>query len=158
MACFNLQIGDRTYKFVNNDFSFGESENSLQGWDSFVSFLTTGDLHDGKLIDDSGNVIEDISEFFNSAIETLRDCGDTIVQMRPKDGITASGTQATAGRTIAAPRTFAFGTKIMINGHVYTVEDRGGAIQGNRIDIYFDTHEEALKFGVKNMEIFKVIE
>ena len=78
-------------------------------------------------------------------------CGKT-------DGITASGTHVTAGRTIAAPRTFAFGTKIMINGHVYTVEDRGGAIQGNRIDIYFDTHEEALKFGVKNMEIFKVIE
>jgi 3D (Asp-Asp-Asp) domain-containing protein len=78
-------------------------------------------------------------------------CGKT-------DGITASGTHVTAGRTIAAPKTFAFGTKIMINGHVYTVEDRGGAIQGNRIDIYFDTHEEALKFGVKNMEIFKVIE
>lgn len=91
MTCFNLQIGDRTYKFVNNDFSFGESENSLQGWDSFVSFLTTGDLHGGKLIDDSGNVIEDISEFFNSAIETLRDCGDAIMQLHPKDGITASG-------------------------------------------------------------------
>lgn len=78
-------------------------------------------------------------------------CGKT-------DGITASGTHVTAGRTIAAPKTFAFGTKIMINGHVYTVEDRGGAIKGNRIDIYFNTHEEALKFGVKNMEIFKVIE
>ena len=78
-------------------------------------------------------------------------CGKT-------DGITVSGTHVTAGRTIAAPKTFAFGTKIMINDHVYTVEDRGGAIQGNRIDIYFDTHEEALNFGVKNMEIFKVIE
>jgi 3D (Asp-Asp-Asp) domain-containing protein len=60
-------------------------------------------------------------------------CGKT-------DGITASGTHVTAGRTIAAPKIFAFGTKIMRNGHVYTVEDRGGAIQGNRIDIYFDTH------------------
>ena len=78
-------------------------------------------------------------------------CGKT-------DGITASGTHVTAGRTIAAPKNFAFGTKIMINGHIYTVEDRGGAIQGNRIDIYFNTHEEALKFGVKYVEIFKVIE
>lgn len=74
------------------------------------------------------------------------------------DGITASGTKVKAGRTIAAPSTFPFGTKIMINGHIYTVEDRGGAIKGNRIDIYFDTHEQALQFGVKNMEIFKVIE
>ena len=78
-------------------------------------------------------------------------CGKT-------DGITASGTKVKAGRTIAAPKNFPFGTKIMINGHIYTVEDRGGAIKGNRIDIYFDTHEEALKFGVKNIEIFKVNE
>lgn len=78
-------------------------------------------------------------------------CGKT-------DGITASGTKVKAGRTIAAPSTFPFGTKIMINGHIYTVEDRGGAIKGNRIDIYFDTHEEALQFGVKNIEIFKVVE
>lgn len=78
-------------------------------------------------------------------------CGKT-------DGITASGTKAKAGRTIAAPKNIPFGTKIMINGHIYTVEDRGGAIKGKRIDIYFDTHEEALKFGVKNIEIFKVNE
>ena len=78
-------------------------------------------------------------------------CGKT-------DGITASGTHVTAGRTIAAPKEIPFGTKISINGHVYTVEDRGGAIKGNRIDIYFETHEEALKFGVQNVEIFKVVE
>ena len=70
------------------------------------------------------------------------------------DGITASGTKATAGRTIAAPSTFKFGTKLIINGHEYTVEDRGGAIKGNRIDIYFDSHQEALNFGVKYMEVF----
>ena len=46
----------------------------------------------------------------------------------------------------------------MINGHIYTVEDRGGAIQGNRIDIYFNTHEEALQWGVKYLEVFKVNE
>lgn len=77
-------------------------------------------------------------------------CGKT-------DGITASGTHVTAGRTIAAPPEIPFGTQIIINGHTYTVEDRGGAIRGNRIDIYFETHEEALKFGVQYVEIFKVI-
>lgn len=70
------------------------------------------------------------------------------------DGITASGAKATAGRTIAAPSTFKFGTKLIINGHEYTVEDRGGAIKGNRIDIYFDSHQEALNFGVKYIEVF----
>ena len=64
-------------------------------------------------------------------------------------GITASGTRATAGRTIAAPAKFAFGTKLSLNGKVYTVEDRGGAISGNRIDLYVSSHAEALAWGVR---------
>lgn len=74
-------------------------------------------------------------------------CGKT-------NGITASGTKATAGRTIAAPKNYPFGTKIEIAGMgTYVVEDRGGAITGNKIDIYFDSHAEALKFGRRNLQI-----
>ena len=73
-------------------------------------------------------------------------CGKT-------NGITASGTKATANHTIAAPSTFAFGTKVKINGTVYVVEDRGGAIQGNRIDIYMNSHQEALAWGVRYLEL-----
>ena len=68
-------------------------------------------------------------------------------------GITASGTRATAGRTVAASSQFAFGTKLVINGNVYTVEDRGGAIKGNKIDIYMDTHAQALAWGVKYLPV-----
>ena len=68
-------------------------------------------------------------------------------------GRTASGTQATAGRTVAAPAKFAFGTKLNIGGHIYTVEDRGGAIQGNRIDIYVSSHSAALQWGVKYLPV-----
>ena len=68
-------------------------------------------------------------------------------------GITASGTRATAGRTIAASGQFAFGTKLIINGKQYTVEDRGGAIQGNKIDIYMNSHAEALAWGVKYLPV-----
>ena len=68
-------------------------------------------------------------------------------------GITASGTRATAGRTVAASGQFAFGTKLMINGKQYTVEDRGGAIQGNKIDIYMNSHAEALAWGVKYLPV-----
>ena len=73
-------------------------------------------------------------------------CGKT-------NGITASGAKATANHTIAAPSTFAFGTKVVINGITYTVEDRGGAIQGNRIDIYMNSHAEALAWGVRYVEV-----
>ena len=68
-------------------------------------------------------------------------------------GITASGTKATAGRTVAASGQFAFGTKLIINGQEYTVEDRGGAIQGNRIDVYMNSHAEALAWGVKYLPV-----
>lgn len=74
------------------------------------------------------------------------------------DGITASGTQATAGRT-AAMNGVQFGTKIVIDGHEYTVEDRGGGLGSKIIDIYFDTHDEALNSGLWVMrEVFQVVE
>lgn len=63
-------------------------------------------------------------------------------------GKTASGTIATAGRTVAMPSSYSFGTKIEIQGMgTYIVEDRGGAIKGNRIDIFFSNHQKALDFG-----------
>lgn len=68
-------------------------------------------------------------------------------------GTTASGTKATAGRTVAASSKFAFGTKLNIGGHIYTVEDRGGAIQGNKIDIYVSSHSEALQWGVRYLPV-----
>ena len=70
------------------------------------------------------------------------------------NGITASGTTATAGRTIAAPKGFAFGTKLIIDGVIYTVEDRGGAIKSKRLDIYFNSHAEAKKWGKQKREVF----
>ena len=68
-------------------------------------------------------------------------------------GRTASGTTATAGRTVAASSKFAFGTKLNIGGHVYTVEDRGGAINGNKIDIFVNTHVEALQWGERYLSV-----
>lgn len=69
------------------------------------------------------------------------------------NGITSSGRYATANHTIAAPGNFAIGTKLKINGVVYTVEDRGGAINGKKIDIYVNSHSEALKWGVKYLNV-----
>ena len=68
-------------------------------------------------------------------------------------GYTASGTKATAGRTVAASGKFAFGTKLSINGKTYVVEDRGGAIQGNKIDVYMDSHAQALAWGIKYLPV-----
>lgn len=68
---------------------------------------------------------------------------------------TASGTIPVAGVTIAAdwsilPR----GTVIVVDGHEYTVEDSGGAVKGKTIDIYMESHDEAVEFGVQEVEVF----
>jgi 3D (Asp-Asp-Asp) domain-containing protein len=63
------------------------------------------------------------------------------------DGLTASGTVPEQGRTIAADKRFDFGTEIVIGDKTYIVEDRGGAIKGNKIDIYLDSHSECLQRG-----------
>jgi 3D (Asp-Asp-Asp) domain-containing protein len=64
------------------------------------------------------------------------------------DRITATGTLAKQGRTIAVdPRYIPYGTEVIIDGVTYIAEDCGGAIKGNRIDVYFDGHSEALEFG-----------
>ena len=68
-------------------------------------------------------------------------------------GRTAMGTKATAGRTVAASAQFGFGTKLNINGHTYTVEDRGGALKGNKIDIFVNSHAEALAWGVRYLPV-----
>ena len=48
-----------------------------------------------------------------------------------------------------------FGTILLIDGHEYIVEDRGSAIDGNEIDVYFESHQEALEHGVQYKEIFR---
>ena len=76
----------------------------------------------------------------------MKCCGKT-------DGITATGTVATAGRTIAVdPTVIPYGSQVILNGVAYTAEDCGGAIKGNKIDMFFDTHQEALEWGVKYIE------
>lgn len=71
------------------------------------------------------------------------------------DGITATGTKAMQGRTIAVdPKKIPYGTKIQIDGvGVRIAEDCGGAIKGNRIDLYFNTHQEALRWGRQTKKV-----
>lgn len=74
-------------------------------------------------------------------------CGKT-------NGITASGARASWG-TIAAPRGYAFGSRYRISGlpGTFTVRDRGGAINGNRIDIWFSSHSNALAWGRRTVTL-----
>lgn len=74
----------------------------------------------------------------------------TVEQCGKADGITASGTYVTEGRTIAC-NDFPFGTKLLIGENVYVVEDRCG--YDNVIDIYFDDYDDAMSWGRRTMEV-----
>lgn len=68
---------------------------------------------------------------------------------------TASGDLAVEGVTIAADTNILpFGTEVIIDGNKYIVQDRSRVIKNNRIDVYFENHQDALEFGVQYKEVF----
>lgn len=68
---------------------------------------------------------------------------------------TKSGTIPTAGRTVSVdPDVIPLGTAIIIDGHEYIAEDTGNAVKGNTLDIYFDSHEAAVEYGVQKKTIY----
>jgi 3D (Asp-Asp-Asp) domain-containing protein len=74
------------------------------------------------------------------------------------DGITACGHKIQAGDTFAAAdKRYPFGTEMIIAGYNHgepiKVLDRGGAIRGNRLDVFFHTHKEALQWGVRHLDV-----
>ncbi|OQY05581.1 MAG: hypothetical protein B6I25_05400 [Planctomycetales bacterium 4572_13] len=74
------------------------------------------------------------------------------------DGITANNHRIQPGDTfVAADRSYRFGTEMVIpgydNGQPVKVADRGGAIKGNRLDLFFHTHQAALQWGVQYLDV-----
>ena len=79
-------------------------------------------------------------------------CGKT--ETHPSYGITASGTKAVEGRTIAVdPKIIPLGRTVYLNGRPYIAEDTGSAIKGNKIDLFINNHQRAQEFGVQEMEV-----
>ena len=75
---------------------------------------------------------------------------------KPKEvGVTASGTRTRPGTVAADTSVLPFGTIVYVEGYGYgRVEDRGGAIKGNKLDLWFPSHNEALKWGrQKNVQV-----
>lgn len=93
----------------------------------------------------------------NTSAYTASTCGK-----QPTDsgyGITASGAYAKAWYTVAAGKSYPIGTIIYIpyfanqpNGGWFVVQDRGGAIKDNKLDVYMDTYNECIQFGRRNLE------
>ena len=112
-----------------------------------------GAVRDGSLASLAAN-----RESFNLNVNASAYC-PCMICCGKTNGITANGSQATSYYTIAAPSSYPFGTIFYIpyfkdspSGGWYMVQDRGGAITDNRIDLFYNTHQEAINFGRRNLE------
>lgn len=75
------------------------------------------------------------------------------------DGYTYTGLPAKKGVIAVDPRVIPLGTRVYVDGYGFAVAaDIGSAIKGNRIDVCFDTHQEALRWGVKRTKVYLLAE
>ncbi|MFO7841479.1 MAG: 3D domain-containing protein [Fidelibacterota bacterium] len=74
---------------------------------------------------------------------------------KPKEiGLTASGTKACRGIIAADTDIYPMGTIMFIEGYGFgRVEDRGSAIKGHHIDLFFKSHDRAMEWGNKIMKV-----
>lgn len=76
------------------------------------------------------------------------ECGDG-------DGVTSIGLVPKRGIIAVDPDVIPYGTKVYIPGYGFAMAgDCGGAIVGNRIDLFMDSYHEAITFGRRNVEMY----
>lgn len=70
-------------------------------------------------------------------------------------GITATGTKAGKGTVAVDPKVIPLGSKVYIPGYgVAIAADTGGAIKGHKIDLCYDSLNEALVFGRRTVTVY----
>ncbi len=100
-----------------------------------------------------------VKKTLNTSAYTASTCGKSPTS--PSYGRTASGAMAKEWYTVAAGKGYPMGTIIYIpyfsnqpNGGWFVVQDRGGAITNNKLDVYMGTYNECVKFGRRNLECY----
>lgn len=87
--------------------------------------------------------------YTNSSADTGKSPGD------PDYGITATGIKATRGVIAVDPRVIPLGTRLYVEGYGFGIAaDTGGAIKGDKIDVFFPTFEETMKWGRRYVKVY----
>jgi len=102
-------------------------------------------------VEDSSESLTYLGQFVATAY-----CSCSLCTGAYSSGYTASGTWATEGRTVAC-NIYPFGTRLMIDGNIYVVEDNGWSPYGDAwVDLFFDSHEAALAYGCRTVDVYLV--
>lgn len=118
--------------------------------------INTIETETNKEVDTQANEPVSLGEFKLTAYCSCAKCCGKWAYNRP-NGIVygAIGEELKEGYSIAVdPEVIPYGTEVIINGKTYKAQDCGGAIKGNRIDVYFEDHNDALEFGIQYSEVF----
>lgn len=106
-------------------------------------------------------VVESLGIFKLTAYCSCEKCCGKWGENRPVDEngdeivFGASGERLVEGVSVAVdPSVIPYGSVLEIDGCKYKAQDCGGAIKNNRIDVYFDDHQSAVEFGVREAEVF----
>ena len=153
---------EENYSEADNDYSdYSESDSDdTESDDSYSDYEESSDdsyTESSDSTDNSENVSESGSSFSsqgtylgNFTLTAYCNCAQCC---GTAGNLTASGTVPTAGRTVAMAGV-PFGTQLLINGTVYTVEDLGTPY--GHVDIYFNSHSEALAFGLQSADVYRL--
>ena len=108
-------------------------------------------------------VVNSLGEFKITAYCACEKCCGVWAQNRPIDEFGNQIVRGCAGDILKGDYSVAvdfnvipYGSNIVIDGKVYKAQDCGGAIKGNRIDIYLPCHQSALDFGIQYKTVYIV--
>ena len=144
-----------------------QEQNKKEENETKAKYKKIKDSNEVKDFNPEAEGVKSLGDFKLTAYCPCESCCDEYGKNRPtdEDGYvivkTATGKRAYANHTIAVdPKVIPYGSKVIIerNGkfYEYVATDCGGAIKSNRIDVYFDSHKEALKFGVRHGNVYIV--
>lgn len=146
---------EKVYKVKAGDSLYRVAQNYQVDFDTLVaanSFITDPEhIHPGETINipDENGLPFTVTAYTAGYESTGKQPDD------PAYGITASGAMVEEGNTIACPQALPFGTKIHIPelDETYVCQDRGSAITNGKLDIYIEDLDDALEFGVQELQV-----
>jgi len=140
-----VQPGDNVYRIAQN---YQVDVNAVIAANPSISDSAYIEAGQTITIPDQNGTSFTVTAYTAGPESTGKEPGD------PAYGITASGEEVEEGRTIACPQSLPFGTKIHIPelDETYVCEDRGSAITNGHLDIYKEDLDDALEFGVQELQ------